>query len=288
MAAQVAEFQQLDARHQEFTGELSHLPHQSTYPTDPHGYLEHIRRLKESVHVPVVASLNGVSTGGWTSYAELMQQAGADALELNLYFLSTRPHVDSSAVEDRSCEIVAAVRQAVTIPVAVKLSPFYTALPHFAQELSRVGANGVVLFNRFYQPDIHLEHRDVERTLEFSTPYELRLRLHWLAILCGQVPLSLAAAGGVHSASDALKAVMAGADAVQMVSALYQRGPEYLGLVRERMAQWLEEHGYGSLAQVHGCMALGRTAHPLAYERANYIQILHGPQPAGTPQPAAK
>ena len=222
------------------------------------------------------ASLNGMTPAGWTRYAGLIEQAGADALELNLYFMATDPDVSGQAVEDGMVELVRMVRAAVTIPLAVKLSPYVTALPALVKRLEAEGVNGLVLFNRFYQPDIDVEALEAAPTLELSRPDELRLRLRWLAALSGRVTPSLAASGGVHTAVDALKAVMAGAHAVQVVSALLRHGPERLKALLGELTRWLEEHEYDSLAQAQGSMNLLRCPDPAAFERGNYQKILQG------------
>ncbi len=249
-------------------------PATDDFALGPDEYLEHVRRVKRAVDMPVIGSLNGVTPGGWLDYARLIEEAGADALELNLYHLATDPVDTSDAIERRFIEIVSEVKRTVQIPVAVKLSPFFTSLSHFAAELTSSGADGLVLFNRFYQPDIDVEELEVNRTLALSSPLELRLRLRWLAILSGTVGASLAVSGGVHTALDAVKSVMAGASGVQMVSALLSRGPEHLRSVRDGVAAWLEEHEYESLRQMLGSMNLSRCPDPLAYERANYMYIL--------------
>ena len=240
----------------------------------PDQYLEQLRRIKQAVAVPVIASLNGTTPGGWTEYARLIEQAGADALELNLYYVATNPFESAEAVENRLLEIVAAVRRIVRIPIAVKLSPFFTSVAHLATRLQMLGADGLVLFNRFYQPDLDLERLEAAPKLHLSDSSELLLRLRWLAILSGGVDASLAVSGGVHTSHDALKAVMAGADAVQVVSALLRYGPAYLGVIRDGMANWLEEHEYDSLRQLHRSMSLGRCPDPQAFERGNYVRIL--------------
>jgi dihydroorotate dehydrogenase (fumarate) len=249
-------------------------PRADDFNLGPHEYLEQLRHIKELVDVPVVASLNGTSEGGWLSYAALLEQAGADALELNLYELATEPAESGASVEARQLRVVQAVRQRVSIPVAVKLSPFYASLPHFAKALDAQGVDGLVLFNRFYQPDIDIEQLEVQRVVNLSTSSELLLRLRWLAILCGQVNAALAVTGGVHTEIDVIKAVMCGAQAVQMVSALLKHGPAHLTLVRNRLASWLDDHDYESLRQMQGSMSLRRCANPRAYERANYVHIL--------------
>jgi dihydroorotate dehydrogenase (fumarate) len=240
----------------------------------PDEYLDQIGRIKRAVAVPVIASLNGTTEGGWLSYARLIERVGADGLELNLYELATDFGESGADLEARALRVVKAVRKVVSIPVAVKLSPFYSSLAHFARDLDAIGVDALVLFNRFYQPEIDLEQLEVVRVVNLSTSAELLLRLRWLAILAGRLRASLACSGGVHTAADALKAVMAGANAVQMVSALLARGPEHLAEVRAGMARWLVEHEYESLRQLQGSMSLQRCDNPKAYERANYIKIL--------------
>ena len=252
---------------------LSYLPEPDAFSLGPDEYLEQLRRTKEAVAVPVLGSLNGTTVGGWLSYARLIEQAGADGLELNLYEVVTDPFETAEQVEQRALHVVEAVKEAVSIPVAVKLSPFYTSAANFARRLDLLGADALVLFNRFYQPDIDVEQLEVLR-VNLSSPAELLLRLRWLAILSGRVRASLAVTGGVHSALDAVKAVMAGAHAVQMVSALLQRGPAYLRQVRDDLERWLEEHEYESLEQMRGSMSLARCDDPRAYERANYMKVL--------------
>ena len=263
------------AGHEESFGEaLSYLPAPPAFALGPDRYLEQLRRIREMVAVPVIASLNGVTASGWLEYARLLEQAGASALELNVYRVPTDPAEDAAAVEARVLDVFRAVRAAVRLPLAVKLSPFYSALPHLARALDALGADGLVLFNRFYQPDIDPEALDVVPALQLSDPSELRLRLRWLAILHGRVRPSLAASGGVHTGLDALKAVLAGAHAVQMVSALLRHGPERLAVVRTALERWLEEHEYDSLAQAQGSMSLLRCPDPAAFERANYLRVL--------------
>jgi dihydroorotate dehydrogenase (fumarate) len=249
-------------------------PDTDVFALGPETYLEQLRRIRDAVAVPVIASLNGTTPGGWTEYAQLMAEAGASALELNLYELPTNPDEDAASVERRLLEVVEEVRERVTIPLAVKLSPSFTALPHFVRALELVGVDGVVLFNRWYQPDIELESLELRRTLRFSEPSELPLRLRWLAILSPFAGLSLAASGGVHSAPDALKAMMAGAQGVQMVGALLQRGPQHLGVVLAGMRDWLEEHEYSTTKQLIGSMNLARCPDAAHYERGNYMAML--------------
>jgi dihydroorotate dehydrogenase (fumarate) len=240
----------------------------------PDRYLEQLRRIRQAVAVPVIASLNGVTTSGWLEYAVLLEQAGASALELNVYCVPTDPAEPAAAVEARVLDVFRTVRAAVRLPLAVKVSPFYSALAHLAGALDALGADGLVLFNRFYQPDIDPETLDVVPALQLSDPAELRLRLRWLAVLHGRVRPSLAASGGVHTGLDAIKAVLAGAHAVQMVSALLRHGPERLTLVRDSLERWLEEHEYDSLAQAQGSLSLLRCPDPTAFERANYLRVL--------------
>ncbi len=256
----------------------NYFPWPSEFALGVDEYLEQIARIKLIVSVPVIASLNGTTEGGWLAYAGMIEQAGADGLELNIYDVAADPSETGEQVEARALRVIRAVRDSLSIPVAVKLSPFYSSMSHFAKEVDETGVEGLVLFNRFYQPDIDIEHLEVVR-INLSSPADLLLRLRWLALLHGKVRASLACTGGVHSASDAIKAVMAGADAAQIVSALLQRGPSYLRTVREGMAHWLEEHGYESLAQMRGSMSLSRCADPKAYERANYMRVLQSVRP---------
>lgn len=258
-----------------FPEALSYMPHPLSFPMGPDGYLELVRRTKEAVAVPVIASLNGVTPGGWVDHARWIEEAGADALELNTYFLATDLDEPGEAVERRTLDVLAAVRAATRLPIAVKLSPFYSALPHFVRRLQAGGAAGVVLFNRFYQPEVDPDALEVGRALRLSDPSELNLRLRWLAILSGRLPgLSLGCSGGVHGPLDAVKAVMTGAHAVQMVSALLRHGPERLREAVRGLAAWLEEREYESLRQLQGSMDLTRCPDPRAYERANYAHLL--------------
>ncbi len=258
---------------------LSYFPQPDDFRLGPEKYLEQIRRIKDAVSVPVIASLNGTTPAGWLHYGRLMQDAGADALELNVYYIPTDTQESASDVEKRTLDIVRAVKAEVKIPVSVKLSPFFSALAHFAVELEAAGADGLVLFNRFFQPDINVEELVAEPSLQLSGPSDLLLRLRWLAVLHGHVKGSLAVTGGVHDGIGALKAVMAGADAVQMVSALLIHGPERLAQSRSSLAEWLEEHEYESLAQARGSMSLVKSPNPQAFTRANYMRILNGWKP---------
>ncbi|MDR3683686.1 MAG: dihydroorotate dehydrogenase-like protein [Geothrix sp.] len=258
---------------------ISYFPAPDEFRLGPETYLEQIRRIKAAVAVPVIASLNGTTPAGWLHYGKLMQQAGADALELNVYYLPTDARESASDVEKRTLDSVRAVKSEVKIPVAVKLSPFFSSLAHFAVELEAAGADGLVLFNRFFQPDINVEELSAEPSLQLSSPSDLLLRLRWLAVLHGRVKGSLAVTGGVHDAIGALKAVMAGADAVQMVSALLIHGPERLAQSRAGLAEWLDAHEYESLAQAKGSMSLQKSPNPQAFTRANYMRILNGWKP---------
>jgi dihydroorotate dehydrogenase (fumarate) len=256
-----------------FAEATSFLPNTPGFTTGPQEYLNHVARLKRSVSIPVIASLNGTTEGGWLKYAQLIAQAGADGLELNLYELASDPAEPGEAVERRALAIVQRVKASVSIPVAVKLSPFYSSIANFAHRLADLKVDGIVLFNRFYQPDIDVEQLEVFR-VNLSSSTDLLLRLRWLALLFGRVRAPLAVTGGVHTVLDALKAVMAGAHAVQLVSALLIRGPNHLKELRAGMERWMEEHGYESLAQMRGSMSLSRCSDPKAYERANYMRLL--------------
>jgi dihydroorotate dehydrogenase (fumarate) len=253
---------------------VSYSPDPGIFALGPDEYLEQIQRIRAAVSVPVIASLNGTTPQSWIEYARLIEQAGAHALEINVYHLAIDPMENGEDVESRTLQTAEAVKGAVSIPVAVKLSPFYSAFANLARKLDDAGADGLVIFNRFYQPDIDVEALDVLPTVHLSDSGDLLLRLRWLAVLSGRVRASLAVTGGVHTSLDAIKAVMAGAHAVQMVSALLRRGPEHLRRVREEMAQWLEEHGYESLRQMQGSMSLARSGNPAALERSNYMRVL--------------
>ena len=253
---------------------LSYFPAPEDFALHPDRYVEQVRRVKAAVDVPVIGSLNGTTPKGWLHYAELIQQAGADALELNFYHLATDPREDGAQVEQRLLDIVLALRRNVTIPIAVKLSPFFSSLTHLAHELGAAGADGLVLFNRFYQPDIDPDMLQAVPKLHLSTSDELLLRIRWLAILSGQTKMSLAATGGVHTGLDAVKAVMAGAHAVQMVAAILKHGPMHLVVVRRELSHWLEEHEYESLRQAQGSMSLLHCPDPEAFERGNYLRVL--------------
>jgi len=268
--------QHVSAHNESFAEALDFLPEPDDFSLPPDRYLEQLQKIKAAVSVPVIASLNGTSPGGWTRYAKHMEEAGADALELNYYHLATDPAQTGIGVEEDALEIFRKVRGSISIPVAIKLSPFFSALPNFARKVVDAGAGGLVLFNRFYQPDIDIEKLEAQPTLQLSDSSELRLRLRWLAILHGSLGASLAASGGVHSGTDAIKALMSGADVVQMVSALLKHGPERLASILEEMTLWLGEHEYESLDQLRGSMSLQHCPDPAAFERSNYLLVLQG------------
>ena len=264
----------MDTPANSFAEALSYFPDVEEFRIGPEEYLETIRKVKAAVKVPVIASLNGVTKGGWLDYAKLMAQAGADAIELNVYYLATDMDECGRDVETRTVDLLKAVKTAVKIPVAVKLSPFYSSIPCMVAQLDKAKADGLVLFNRFYQPDINVETLETERVLHLSTSEELLLRLRWLAVLSGKVNASLCASGGIHTTTDAIKAIMTGASAVQMVSAMLKNGPGVIKTIRTQLAEWLEKHEYNSLKQMQGSMNLSRSPDPSAYERANYVHIL--------------
>lgn len=257
-----------------FSEAASYFPDVNVLERDADVYLDQIQRVKESVSVPVIASLNGTREGAWVEYAALMESAGADALELNLYFLPTDMKESAGQLEDRCIRIVETIKARITVPLAVKLSPFFTALPHFAKRLAAAGAGSLVCFNRFYQPDIDTDALDIRPALELSHSTELRLRLRWLAFLSGRIDTQLAVSGGVHTGLDVAKALMAGADVVQAVSSLLINGPGHAADLLEELNRWIEEKEYNSLEDLRGCMNYLRCPDPEALERANYMRIL--------------
>lgn len=271
---ELATVRAMDAATNQFAESLTYLPDPDEFTLGPDEYLEHVRRVKEAVGVPVIGSLNGTSLGGWLGYAKQIEEAGADALELNVYMLATDLGTTGLSIRHQTLEMVRAVKSAVTIPVALKISPYYTSVAHAAAELEDAGADGLILFNRFYQPDIDIEELEVVRSLQLSTSFELRLRLRWLAVLSGRIKPSLAVTGGVHTVEDAIKALMCGAHAVQMVSALLKNGPGHLTAIRDELVAWMDEREYESVRQMQGSMSLQRCPDPKAYERANYMKIL--------------
>ncbi len=251
-----------------------YFPEMNDYNTGPRRYLDHVQEAKQAVGIPVIASLNGTSRGGWTLYARLCEEAGADALELNVYLVAADPQQSSADVESRYLDLVAAVRDAVSIPLAVKVGPYFSSMANMAGRLADAGADGLVLFNRFYQPDVDLDEMEVRPDLELSTSAELRLVLRWMAILSGRVDASLAATTGVHTYEDVVKLILAGADVTMMASALLLRGPEYVGSVVERVRAWFVERGYQSVDQARGSLSQRHSPDPAAFERANYMRTL--------------
>ena len=266
----------LEAHDHAFGEALSYLPEPDDLRLGPENYLDHLSRVRGSVGIPVIASLNGVTDTGWLNYAKLLEEAGADALELNVYFVATDDGEDGAVAEQKVLDVTWRVKSAVNIPIAVKLSPYFSSLANLARRLVETGADGLVLFNRFFHPDIDIEEIEIRPALKLSDPTELPLRLAWLGILSGRINASLAVSGGVHGVEDAIKAIMSGADAVQLVSALLQHGPEHIASMRDELESWLEDHEYESLAQMKGSMNLARCPDPAAYERTNYMRMLQG------------
>jgi len=257
-----------------FAESLGYLPDLKDYRMTQEVYLDHLRQCKETVKIPILGSLNGATTGGWVRFAQDMEQAGADAIELNTYALATDKRQTSADLERQLLELVAAVTAAVKVPVAVKLSQWFTSLPHLVGQLEEAGARGVVLFNRFYQPDFDIETLEVRPTLHFSKPSELLPRLHWAAILYGAVNLDIAITGGVHSAEDVLKSVMAGGSVVEMASALHIHGIDHIRKVLDDMNYWLEKREYTSLKETRGCLSRRSAPDASAFDRGNYIKTL--------------
>jgi len=253
---------------------MSYFPELRSYGMGPDAYLDHIQKAKRAVKIPVIGSLNGVSTGGWIRYARLIEEAGADALELNVYYLPTSLEVEGREIEAAYCDLVEAVKAKVRIPVAVKLGPYFTSMANVGWRLDRAGADALVLFNRFYQPDFDLEALEVTPHLTLSTSDELRLRLHWVALLSRTIRCDLAITGGVHTAEDVLKSVMAGAQAVMMTSALLRNGVGYLRTIEAGVIEWMDRHDYESIRQMCGSMNAAAVAEPAAFERANYLKVL--------------
>jgi dihydroorotate dehydrogenase (fumarate) len=254
---------------------LSYFPAPHEFYLGPDEYLQHIRRAKAAVDIPIIGSLNGVSTGGWINYARKIESAGADAIELNLYYIPTDPALASDDVERMYLNALKAVKASVNIPLALKLSPFFSAMANMAKQFDAAGANALVLFNRFYQPDIDLENLEVVPNVILSTPQSMRLPLRWIAILYGKIKADLAATSGIHTAADVLKMLMAGANVTMMASALLHNGIGHLSKVLREMEIWMEEHEYESVQQMQGSMSQKSVAEPAAFERANYIKALH-------------
>jgi dihydroorotate dehydrogenase (fumarate) len=254
---------------------LSYFPQPHEYHNlHAEDYLEQIQKIKQAVDIPVIASLNGVSKGGWMSYAHQMQEAGADAIELNIYYIAADPTLTSDIVEQMYIDDIKSVKESVKIPVSVKLSPYFSAFANMAMRIEAAGADGLVLFNRFYQPDIDLDEMDVTPSLKLSSPFEKRLPLRWIGMLRPHLKGSLAATTGIHSAGDAIKMILAGADAVQMASVLLFKGPSAISEMLSEMAEWMEKKGYQSVDEMKGAMSSAAIADPGSFERANYIRVL--------------
>jgi dihydroorotate dehydrogenase (fumarate) len=257
-----------------FAEALTYFPEQEDFRTGPDQYLETIAKAKKAVRIPIVASLNGASKGGWVRYAKMMQDAGADALELNIYFVAADLEMTSRDVETRYLELVASVKQSISIPLAVKVGPYFSAMGNMGVRLAEAGANGLVLFNRFFQPDINLETMETLPQLHFSTPSELSLPLRWIAILHGRVGASLAATGGIHDAAALLKALLAGADVGMIASVLYQKGVSQVSTILAAMRDWMEQNEYDSVEQLKGSMSRENCPDPAAFQRGNYMKTL--------------
>jgi len=275
------EHEQLELHHhtsahsESFAEATSYLPEPFDFKTGPDEYLNHIRKAKEAVDIPIIASLNGKSIGGWTDYAKKMEQAGADALELNIYLLPTDAKKSASEVEKTYIDVVKAVKSTVKIPFAVKMHPFFSSTSNMAAELSKAGADGLVMFNRFYQPDIDLETLDVVPNVILSTPMEMRLPLRWIAMMYGKVNADLAATTGIYTAEDVLKMVMAGAKVTQMLSSILKFGIGHIADVTTSLKSWMEEKEYESIEQMRGSMSYMNVDDPAKFERANYMKVLH-------------
>jgi len=264
----------LDQGTYSFAEALTTFPEMQSYNMGPEGYLEHIRKVKQAVSIPVIGSLNGVSTGRWIDYAKKIQDAGADALELNMYYLAADTNQASVAIEKMQLDLVRAIKANLRIPIAVKLGASYTAFANFAKQVDDVGANGLVIFNRFYQPDLDLENLEVVSNLNLSTSTELRQRLRWVAILCGRINADMAITGGVHTAEDVIKSMMAGAKIAMTTSALLHDGIDRIRPILADLVDWMEKHEYESIKQMQGSMSQKSVAYPAAFERANYIKVL--------------
>jgi dihydroorotate dehydrogenase (fumarate) len=258
-----------------FAEALTYLPDGGMYGVSPEKYLNQVAGLKKALKIPIIGSLNGVSKGGWTGYAKRIEEAGADALELNLYYLPTDPSLTGSELEAAQVELVAEVRSAIKIPLAVKLSPFVTSLPNFAKRIVDAGANGLVLFNRFYQPDFDLDELDIVHSLDLSTSADLRLPLRWVSILYGKVSADYALTSGVHTANDVLKAMMAGAKVAMMASNLLHNGEKVIPAILNDLQTWMREREYDSIQQMQGSMSQKHVKEPAAFERANYMKVLN-------------
>jgi dihydroorotate dehydrogenase (fumarate) len=264
----------LDRGTNQFYEALDYLPTYGQYSIGPENYLDALSKIKRSVNIPVLGSLNGVSTGGWIDYAKKIQETGADGLELNIYYLATDIDLASSELEDRYVTLVKDIRKQVSIPLAVKLSPFFTSLPNFARKLADIGVNGLVLFNRFYQPDFDLDELEVVPNLVLSNSHEMRLPLRWIAILYGRIQTDLAMTGGVHTGEDVLKAMMAGACVTNITSEFLHNGVGRVSEILLEITDWMEEHEYVSIQQMKGSMSQQNVSEPAAFERVNYMKVL--------------
>jgi dihydroorotate dehydrogenase (fumarate) len=254
---------------------LSYLPDGGLYGISPEKYLNHLAGLKKAVRIPVIGSLNGVSKGGWTDYARKIEEAGADALELNMYYIATDMDMTSGDIEDTQVELVAEVKSAIKIPLAVKISPFVTSIPNFTKRLVDAGADGLVLFNRFYQPDFDLDELEIVHSLDLSTSSELRLPLRWISILHGKLDVDFALTSGVHTYADVLKAMMSGAKIAMMASSLLHSGEQVIGPMLSELTAWMKEREYESIKQMQGSMSQKSVKEPAAFERANYMKVLN-------------
>ena len=264
----------LSAATESFSESLSFFPHASEFRLGPEGYLEHIRKAKEAVKIPIIASLNGATVSGWTKFAKAIEEAGADALECNIYYIPTDPDLKSADVEQAYIDIVWAVKSAVSIPVAVKLSPYFSNLANLAKRLDEAGADGLVLFNRFYQPDIDLDELEIRPNVLLSTPQALRLPLTWIGILYGRLRASLAASSGVHDPQDAIKLLMVGANVTMLCSSLLRNGVNHIRHMERGITEWMEKHEYESVQQMQGSMSQVRCPDPSAFERAQYMRAV--------------
>lgn len=258
-----------------FAEALSYLPDGGLYRISPEKYLRHVTSLKKALTIPVIGSLNGVSQGGWTDYARRIEEAGADALELNMYYIPTDIHTTSSDIEAMKADLVAEVKSSIKIPLAVKISPFASSLPNFAKRLVEAGADGLVLFNRFYQPDFDLEELEIVHSLDLSVSSEMRLPLRWIAILYGKLNVDFALTSGVHTYADVLKAMMAGTKVAMMASGLLQFGEELIGSTLSYLEAWMKARDYESIKQMQGSMSQSSVREPEAFERANYMKVLN-------------
>jgi dihydroorotate dehydrogenase (fumarate) len=268
----------LNAGTESFAESLTYFPQPSEFQTGPEGYLEHIRKAKSSVRIPIIASLNGSTLGGWTKFAGEIERAGADAIECNIYSIPTDPNVTAEQIENTYLNIVRAVKSAVTIPVAVKLSPFFSNMANMAHRLDHAGVDGLVLFNRFYQPDIDLEELEIRPNVLLSSQQSMRLPLTWIGILYGRLKASLAATSGVHVAEDVVKLLMVGANVTMLCSALMRNGINHLRHVERELRDWMEAHEYESVLQLQGSMSQLRSPDPAAFERSQYMRAVKGMQ----------